>query len=172
MTLIKRKLRPTDAAELVSWLPHERDVLSWGGPYFDFPLRVGAINALIAEHRGKKPSRECWALGDCDGRFVGTFQLAYNFRSGQASLGRVLLHPLHRGRGLARKIIRHAEDSAFQRSEINRLELRVFTFNQPAVSAYIKAGFILEGEARQTARLGADYWDDFIMSKLRSERSV
>jgi len=172
MELLKRKLQLKDAAELVSWLQSERDVLAWGGPYFDFPLRVAAVTNLIAEHKGEKPSRECWALDDGDNRFIGTFQLAYNFRSGQASLGRVLVAPAQRGQGLAVKIMRHAEDSAFQRSEINRLELRVFTFNKPAISAYKSAGFVVEGTGRQTARIGAEYWDSLLMSKLRSERTL
>ena len=103
MALILRKLEEADASKIVSWLKSERDVLAWGGPYFDYPLSVADIEALIAEHEGEKPSRECWALDLPDHQFIGTFQLAYNFRSGQVGLARVLIDPGQREKGIAKE---------------------------------------------------------------------
>jgi len=171
MELGIRKLDLDDAVKIVSWINDERALLTWGGPYFDFPLSITVVSELIAEHDGEKPARECWAIDLPDGEFVASFQLSLNFRSGQAGLGRVLINPDFRGRGLAKQILRIAENKAFDRAEVNRLELRVFTFNDAAIAAYKKAGFVYEGTARQSARIGSEYWDTMIMSKLRSETS-
>lgn len=170
MELSLRQLTNDDAPELISWLTCERDLLIWGGPYFDFPLTAHALAQLIAEHDGPCPGRECWALEDENGQFIASFQIAYNYRSGQAGLGRIVIRPTLRGKGIARKLLAIAEQAAFASAAINRLELRVFTFNTPAVAAYKRAGFVVEGTARQSARFGSDYWDAFVMSKLRSER--
>jgi RimJ/RimL family protein N-acetyltransferase len=170
LALCLRKLDKADAETLVSWIANERELLAWGGPYFDAPLSCAAIQNLIKEHKGQNPPRECWAGTNADGEFVATFQLTFNYRSGQAGLGRVLIKPEYRGGGLARERLCLAEQLAFRRPEINRLELRVFTFNFVAISAYERAGFITEGIARETARFGDSYWDIRIMSKLRSER--
>lgn len=169
MELRIRKLDLDDAAKIVSWIDDERALITWGGPYFDFPLSIPAVSKLIAEHVGEKPTRECWALDGPDGEFIATFQLSLNFRSGQAGLGRVLINPDFRGRGIAKQMLRIAERKAFERSEINRLELRVYTFNDAAIAAYKKAGFVFEGTERQSARFRSEYWDTMIMSKLRSE---
>ncbi len=172
MMLTLRPLNTDDAHELVTWFKDEREVLSWGGPYFDFPLSPAALTELISEHKGQTPSRECWAVDRRDGAFVGSFQIAYNYRSGQAGLGRVVLKPDQRGKGLGSQMLKMAEEEAFRRPEINRLELRVFTGNDPALASYKRAGFVVEGTARQSARLGSEYWDALVMSKLRSEREL
>jgi RimJ/RimL family protein N-acetyltransferase len=170
MTLSLRKLDFADAEELVSWVANEHELLVWGGPYFDAPLTCAAIHNLIKEHQGQHPPRECWACTLDGGEFVATFQLSFNYRSGQAGLGRILICPAYRGSGLAKELLFLAEQRAFHMPEINRLELRVFTFNQAAISAYERAKFVTEGIARQSARLGDEYWDARVMSKLRSER--
>ena len=167
-----RKLDLDDAAKIVSWITDERALLVWGGPYFDFPLTIEAVSKLISEHDGEKPARECWAIDLPEGEFVASFQLSLNFRSGQAGLGRVIINPDFRGSGLAKQILRIAERKAFDRLEMNRLELRVFTFNVAAIAAYKNAGFVYEGTARQSARFGSECWDTMIMSKLRSESST
>lgn len=170
LALCLRKLDVADADTLVSWIADERELLAWGGSYFDAPLPCAAVQNLIKEHKGQNPPRECWAGTIADGEFVATFQLTFNYRSGQADLCRVLIKPEYRGGGLAKELLCLAERLAFQRPEINRLELRVFTFNHVAISAYKRAGFTTEGIARESARFGGKYWDTRIMSKLRSER--
>lgn len=169
MLLSIRKLGLQDAGTLASWITDERELIIWGGPYFDFPLTVSAVKELITDHEGQKPARECWAVTSAEAEFVGSFQLTYNYRSGQSGLGRVVIKPQYRGRGLAGEILVLAERKAFSRPEVNRLELRVFTFNEAAIAAYKRAGFVDEGIARQSARYGTEYWDTMIMSKLRSE---
>jgi RimJ/RimL family protein N-acetyltransferase len=169
MKFAMRKLAENDAKDICDWIKSRRDLLIWGGPYFDFPLKVTDLASLIAEHEGPNPTRECWAVLDERGEFAASFQLSYNYRNGQVVLGRVILKPSLRGKGHSEALLRLACEQAFSHEEMNRIELRVYPFNAPAISAYRKVGFIHEGTTRQSARLGSEYWDTMIMGLLRTE---
>lgn len=169
MDLTLQKLSGDHADQICQWMGSDRDLLIWGGPYFDFPLTVVQLKALIEQHVGSRPARECWAVVHDRHGFVGSFQLSFNIRSGGAGLGRVIVRPDMRGRGLSAELLRLACCQAFSRREIHRLELRVFSFNKSAISTYEKAGFAHEGTARQAVRFGLEYWDTMIMGLLRSE---
>lgn len=170
MGIQTRPLDQTDTVLLCSWIETERDVIVWRGPYFEYPLTPpAAFEPLIAEHVGENPTRECWAVIDEDQVIVGSFQLSYNPRTGQADLGRVIINPLRRGQGLASQLVRLSIHRAFSRTSIHRLELRVYDFNTAAVATYLKAGFVSEGIRRESVRVGKEYWNTEIMGILRTE---
>jgi len=52
---------------------------------------------------------------------------------------------------------------------LNRIFLRVYEYNQRAVRSYEKAGFVLEGKLRQARYKAGKYFDEYVMSVLRSE---
>jgi hypothetical protein len=70
MKFAMRKLAENDAKDICDWIKSRRDLLIWGGPYFDFPLKVTDLASLIAEHEGPNPIRECWAVLDERGEFA------------------------------------------------------------------------------------------------------
>ena len=57
-------------------------------------------------------------------------------------------------------------EHAFQRLGLHRVALTVFAFNERAIRAYRKAGFVLEGRARQSIWRDGRYWDELQMSML------
>ncbi len=57
----------------------------------------------------------------------------------------------------------------FETLNLNRIYLRVFSTNPRAISAYEKAGFVLEGILREAVYKHRIYADVHIMSVLRSE---
>ena len=67
---------------------------------------------------------------------VGHAQLAYEWRDGNARLGRVAIAPDARGQGLARPMVALMIDEAFRAPGIERLELNVYMFNTPAIRTY------------------------------------
>ena len=165
-----RKLSIDDVETLSSWIKSEEDLIFWGGPFFTFPLCGNAIKPLIGQHRGCFPSRECWAVLANQQDMIGTFQIAYNYKSGQADLGRIIVSPKRRGQGIARPLLKLAVDQAFKKESVHRLELRFFTENAVAIAAYRRAGFVYEGTRRESARLDGRYLDTAIMGLLRHER--
>lgn len=104
-----------------------------------------------------------------DGSPVGHAQLAYDWRDGNARLGRVAIAPAERGQGLARPMVALLIDEAFKTPGIERLELNVYMFNEPAIRTYQALGFTLEGVRRSSTQAGAQRWDTGMMGLLRSE---
>ncbi|MBT0727706.1 GNAT family N-acetyltransferase [Rosenbergiella australiborealis] len=72
-------------------------------------------------------------------------------------------------RGIAQQLIDFALDYAFNWLAAQRVELRVFSDNLPAISLYQKLGFVVEGTLRQAAFKDGRYQDIIVMSKLVSE---
>ena len=58
---------------------------------------------------------------------------------------------------------------AFEELGLNRVGLSVFDFNEQAISAYEKLGFVEEGRCRQAIMRRSGFHDAILMSILRSE---
>jgi RimJ/RimL family protein N-acetyltransferase len=158
----------THFAILTSWFPSEAEIVQWGGPFLHHPLDDTQMQAMLDEGKTDPPRRSCW-MAEHDGYWAGHVQLAFDWRNGNATLGRVAINPAMRGNGLAVPMLRLAMDKAFAYPQILRLELNVYTFNQPAISTYNKLGFVLEGTRRSCTQVGEDRWDAAIMAVLRNE---
>lgn len=153
---------------LLDWFPTRADLVQWGGPLLDFPLSSDQLERMLAEGRLDPPSRLCWMVEEA-GEPVGHAQLAFDWRNGNAVLGRVAIAPQMRGQGLARPMIALAIGEAFRFLAIERLELNVFTCNAPAIRTYERSGFVLEGVRRASALVDGQRWDTAMMSLLRAD---
>ncbi len=100
---------------------------------------------------------------------MGHFQLGFEPRTRQAFLGRVIIGPPHRGRGLALPLTELAAARAFARPWVHRIELRVYEHNAPAIAAYRRAGFVLEGVRRECMPVGGAFWNSAVMGLLRRD---
>ncbi|MDJ0920852.1 MAG: GNAT family protein [Henriciella sp.] len=169
MSLRQRKFTTRDIDELLTWFETERDVLQWAGAHLPYPLQRGHIRELVFQHRGKSPTREVWCLCNDADAMVGHYQLGYSSRLRQATLGRIAINPACRGQGLATKLMSLAIPQAFSQAWVNRLELRVYDFNTPAIVAYTRAGFVHEGTRRQSTPIEDTFWNTHVMSLLREE---
>lgn len=106
-----------------------------------------------------------------EGNMVGHAQLGFDWRNGIALLSRVAVAPEARGRGLASEMVRLVVGRAFDFQEIERVELNVYTWNEPAIRTYQRIGFQAEGVRRSSAHVAGERWDTAIMGLLRSEWS-
>jgi RimJ/RimL family protein N-acetyltransferase len=61
---------------------------------------------------------------------------------------------------------------AFERLGLHRVALSVFAFNERAIRAYRKAGFVVEGRSRQSIWRDGRYWDELHMSMLDTDWAV
>jgi RimJ/RimL family protein N-acetyltransferase len=83
------------------------------------------------------------------------------------------------GRGYGTEATRLMVDHAFGTLGLHRIGLYVFEFNERAIRAYRRAGFVMEGRARQSIRRDGRWWDELAMSmldtdwrRLRAERAA
>lgn len=154
---------------LRGWLGGERELVQWGGPDLSFPVSDDELEQMRAEAFVTLPKRLCWMAVDADQALVGHIQLVLDWRHGVARIGRVIIAPDHRGKGLAGPLLRAVVERAFSYNEIERVELNVYTWNAPAIRTYAKVGFVPEGVRRSSVQVGDERWDTAIMGMLRAE---
>ena len=73
------------------------------------------------------------------------------------------------GKGVGTALMRACVDMADKWLNVTRLELEVYTDNEPAVRLYERFGFEREGVLRQYAFRDGSYVDAYLMARLRSQ---
>jgi RimJ/RimL family protein N-acetyltransferase len=73
------------------------------------------------------------------------------------------------GRGYGTEATALMLDHAFQTLGLHRVALAVFEFNERAIRAYRRCGFVVEGRARQAIWRDGRWWDEISMSVLADE---
>jgi RimJ/RimL family protein N-acetyltransferase len=73
------------------------------------------------------------------------------------------------GRGHGTEATRLMLEHAFRTLGLHRVGLTVFEFNERAIRAYRRCGFIVEGRARESIWRDGRWWDELAMSVLASE---
>lgn len=71
------------------------------------------------------------------------------------------------GKGVGTALMQAAVDLADKWLNLSRLELQVYTDNEPAVRLYKKFGFVIEGTLRCFAFRDGQYVDAYTMGRLR-----
>jgi RimJ/RimL family protein N-acetyltransferase len=73
------------------------------------------------------------------------------------------------GKGFGTEATRLMVEHAFERLRLHRIGLSVFAFNERAIRSYRRAGFVIEGRAREAIRRNGRWWDEVEMSILDSD---
>ena len=73
------------------------------------------------------------------------------------------------GHGYGTEATRLMVDHAFGVLGLHRVALFVFEFNERAVRAYQRAGFLIEGRARESIWRDGRWWDELAMSVIESD---
>jgi putative acetyltransferase len=107
-------------------------------------------------------------VAEIEGRVVGDAGLHTEpspRRRHCASIG-MAVHEAFQGQGVATALMTALLDLADNWLGLQRLELQVYTDNDPAVHLYQKFGFVIEGTARKYALRGGVYVDAYTMARL------
>lgn len=103
-----------------------------------------------------------------EGKHVGNIGLkSIHSQARFAELGILIGCKEFWGRGIAVQSIRLLQDYAFNRLNLNRLEMG--SFNPAAIKAYEKAGWLREGIQRERIYIDGKYHDEVRMALLASE---
>ncbi|MGH2464239.1 MAG: GNAT family N-acetyltransferase [Candidatus Limnocylindrales bacterium] len=73
------------------------------------------------------------------------------------------------GQGFGTEATRLMLEHAFERLRLHRIGLSVFAFNERAIRSYRRAGFVIDGRAREAIRRDGRWWDEVEMSILDSD---
>ncbi len=171
---IQIQLRAFDSADfdrLIRAIDTPRLLVQWGGPLqFRFPLTAGQLAEYLTLGEGDPPRARIFTALDEQGRAVGHIELGFiDYRNATAVVCRVLVLPEARRRGVCAAMMERLLALAFGEMGLRRIELRVYSFNTPAIRCYERAGFSREGVLRQAQRMGDELWDLVVMGILRDE---
>lgn len=82
----------------------------------------------------------------------------------------ILVHRDYQGQGVGRRLMETLLDMADNWLMLVRVELTVFTDNEPAIRLYESLGFAAEGVKRKAAIRGGVYADELMMARIRPEQ--
>ncbi len=108
-----------------------------------------------------------------DGRVVGDLglHLEQNARRRDCASMGMSVHDDYQGRGIGSALMTAMIDLADNWLGVRRIELTVYTDNEPAVHLYAKFGFVVEGTGREYARRAGEFVDAYYMARLIAQPS-
>lgn len=74
------------------------------------------------------------------------------------------------GKGIGTALMQAAVDLADKWLNLVRLELDVYSDNEPAIKLYKKFGFVIEGTMSRYSFRDGQYVDTYMMARLKSEK--
>jgi RimJ/RimL family protein N-acetyltransferase len=157
-----------DIDRLIAWMSSSQLLGQWAASGFSFPLTQAQMRAHM------RTSAESGALIfkvlDQAHSVVGHVELGSIDRFNRSlRIGRVVVAPERRGRGIGVDLMRSALRVAFDQLQMHRVELAVFDFNHAAIACYERVGFQREGVRREMFRSPDGYWSEIVMSILESQ---
>jgi RimJ/RimL family protein N-acetyltransferase len=163
-----------DIDRLIGWIPSLEALLVWTASSFGYPLTREHLQGHLRDSAARGDRLIYKAVDAERHEAAGHIELgALDPRNRSLRIGRVLLDPAVRGRGLGAEMMRAALTRAFGEHQAHRVELGVFDVNPRAIRCYEGVGFRREGVRRDSFRvpeaLGGKYWSEITMSILAPE---
>ena len=156
-----RPFHPDDAADHHAMFSHPRVA--------EMLLQLPSMELIETERwaNSEKAGRHR-LVADWNGRVIGAINVTQHLRprlTHSGTLG-MMVHPNAWGQGVGSKLMAAALDLSDNWLNLNRLELEVFTHNQPAIRLYEKFGFELEGTSRKAVFGDGRFLDEHVMARL------
>ena len=160
-----------DIDELITWITSERELVTWGGTRFQWPLDRAQLENYITRRLANNIQYIIFkALHSETKEMVGHIELAtIDFNNLSATIVHVLVKPELRNKGYGTEMTRKVLEFAFDYLHLHRVDLIVLDSNKPAVTCYQKLGFKEEGCMRDSKRYRQEYWSVLLMSMLDHE---
>lgn len=136
MIIFLRDPVENDYAAIASWVPDAAACARWAGPHVPYPFTVKKLRDLLRMPQGR--SR---VLGQVDVRQPLGFGQYWVRCQGEVHLGRIIVSPGQRGRGLGKQMCRLLMQEAVAQSGADAVTLRVYRDNPAARSVYAALGF-------------------------------
>lgn len=160
-----RQIRMSDAPRFVKW--------------FSDP----SVNKYVARRRLTMREERAWirslpklqkkqkhfAIETNSGVHIGSTGLRLDYPDNHAELGIIIGDKNYWNSGYGTDAMKVLLKYGFDTLKLNRIELKVYSYNPRAVHVYEKIGFKHEGVLRERVLYGKKYYDDYIMSMLRRE---
>ncbi len=129
---------PTDQqlVELMSWFSSEEQLTVWSGPNFSYPFDLKSFKRDL-----KLNMLSSFSMVSSEDDLLAFGQ--YYLRLGKCHLGRLVVNPHFRGKGVVASLI--GQLSVLGKSDLNTQSCSLFVLdhNKSAIKAYTKLGFCI-----------------------------
>ena len=172
MKLTLQNFKPEDYQDLIEWAKTPEFLLQWAGPLFTFPLTVDQLDSYRQESLMENPKRLIYSVYEiATEKHIGHIELNnINPDNGSAKICRVLIGDANsKGKGYGKEIVKSILKIGFKELNLHRIDLGVFDFNTSAIKCYESVGFVHEGIAGESRKMGNKYWNLLQMSILKQE---
>ena len=167
MSIIIREASPFDAEQIVGLIRdvHAEPIPTSPRTLDEVPYTLNAEREHI-EHC-LKTDNSVYYVAEYQGRVIGVLTLdGGSIRATRhTAVSGISVDKEHRGRGVGKQLMLKGVEWA-KSAGIQRIELKVFANNQPAIGLYESFGFEMEGHRRKALLIGDDLIDDYIMALL------
>jgi RimJ/RimL family protein N-acetyltransferase len=120
-----------------------------------------------AQSQAKNPY--AWMI-EVERQLIGEIKLhTLNLQDRRASMAIAIYNPALLGKGLGSEATRVLLQHVFTQLDLHRVGIRVLAYNERAIRAYQKCGFVVEGRERETAFVDGKWYDDLMMGLLSAE---
>lgn len=164
-----RAIRDADAPAFRRWL-NDQEIARYMGDRYPMAAEAAAARSQAANMSSFDNVR--LAIETKHGEHVGgvnLFDSSPECRSAQ--IGVMVGERAYWSRGYGSDAVVTALRFAFDEMNLNRVFLQVWSFNERAIAAYRKIGFIEEARMRDDVYTMGCYHDNVIMGILRDERT-
>ena len=159
-----------DFERLINWIPNQRFLTQWAGPFFYYPLNKRQLFNYLKETNVDKPEKFIFkVLDNKKQKTIGHIEIGYiNYNKLEAALCRVLIGDAdYKNKGYGLEMTELAMSYAFQKIGLNRIVLGVYDFNTPAIRCYQKAGFETYEIRKKLPVPGNEFWNLICMESKR-----
>jgi RimJ/RimL family protein N-acetyltransferase len=138
--------------------------------YQQTPMRQDEIERFFAA-RAVGPEALSLAVHErASGRLIGTCAFSQLDADNGSALYHITIGEADAwGRGFGTEATQLMVDHAFGSLGLHRIGLFVFEFNERAIRAYRRSGFVVEGRSRESVWRDGQWWDELAMSILASD---
>lgn len=163
-----RGLADADLDPLVEWwLQSDSAVLQQNSVS---PRPAASVREMFqAWSRNDSPGGAGFSIDDETGSLIGHATLWGATLPARVATFAIVIGPVAVGRGYGTDATRTMLRYAFDELGVHKVELRVWAFNDRAIRAYEKAGFVREGVRRAVAFHGGRFHDEVLMGVLAEE---
>ncbi|TQE34206.1 N-acetyltransferase [Streptomyces ipomoeae] len=156
-----------DGRLLAAWIKGPVELWTWSGINFSWPLDERQLAEYVAE--SATPLRQSWmAIDPTSDQVVGHASVRLDPEGASGRIGRVLVAPEARGKGVGAAMLARVLAAAFGELGLERVELGVWTDNSSAIRLYEGLGFVCDRVFRDVEQFAGKSWSAMQMSLPRS----
>ncbi|MEV7866270.1 GNAT family protein [Streptomyces sp. NPDC088124] len=162
-----REFTLADGRLLAAWIDGPVELWTWSGIGFSWPLDERQLAEYAAE--SATPLRRSWmAIDVASDQVVGHASVRFDAERSGGRIGRVIVAPEARGKGVGAAMLASVLATAFGELGLERVELGVWTDNSSAIRLYEGLGFVCDRVLRDVEQFAGTSWSAMQMSMPRS----